>query len=101
MSRNWQKHWSCIAKNVAPREGRVSRNRVILEEAKKDGIVAPREGRVSRNFENVKEYAMPTVAPREGRVSRNYIDFLLGDGLLVAPREGRVSRNYQNSMSQF
>ena len=55
--------------------------------------VAPREGRVSRNLKlhcmDVKEL----VAPREGRVSRNMAHITNDSDMHVAPREGRVSRN--------
>ena len=56
-------------------------------------FVAPREGRVSRNGMGVEQNGALGVAPREGRVSRN-LDVRAKRHLMdVAPREGRVSRN--------
>ena len=39
--------------------------------------VAPREGRVSRNGLSYEYAAQPIVAPREGRVSRNYAAYVI------------------------
>ena len=55
--------------------------------------VAPREGRVSRNRSSPRHSRDCFVAPREGRVSRNLFRFGFFYDLDVAPREGRVSRN--------
>ena len=61
--------------SVAPREGRVSRNRGAVP-GSLPVIVAPREGRVSRNRIIISLYsAAEFVAPREGRVSRNVVNF--------------------------
>ena len=60
---------------VAPREGRVSRNR-IYRVAALYSVVAPREGRVSRNLRLAERQRQSAVAPREGRVSRNVYTFL-------------------------
>ena len=57
--------------NVAPREGRVSRNHCFRVKAQFCGLVAPREGRVSRNLDKQGNFLIAQVAPREGRVSRN------------------------------
>ena len=56
---------------VAPREGRVSRNRAEFPQILRWAVVAPREGRVSRNVLQYMDRHEVHVAPREGRVSRN------------------------------
>ena len=58
-----------------------------------DNDVAPREGRVSRNDNDYQGPAAGRVAPREGRVSRNIFASVVFQTPAVAPREGRVSRN--------
>ena len=62
--------------------------------------VAPREGRVSRNLEVPYKTINYRVAPREGRVSRNHWLAPGAKGLNVAPREGRVSRNLNHDLIQ-
>ena len=59
-----------VTRNVAPREGRVSRNN-FHNPTVSSLIVAPREGRVSRNNNAPPTFRGGIVAPREGRVSRN------------------------------
>ena len=71
MSRNGPIMTLAPSMNVAPREGRVSRNIFHMETEKGRENVAPREGRVSRNQGPAKRVRLSLVAPREGRVSRN------------------------------
>ena len=49
----------------------MSRNLFYSGDRTDRGQVAPREGRVSRNFVMISKPGLLTVAPREGRVSRN------------------------------
>ena len=65
-----------------------------MDTLRQGDLVAPREGRVSRNPILLPDEAVRRVAPREGRVSRNYAGIEKIRSVGVAPREGRVSRNY-------
>ena len=56
----------------------------------------PREGRVSRNPVLLVKCVLLLVTPREGRVSRNlWLSVVTEYAAVVTPREGRVSRNLQ------
>ena len=71
----------------------MSRNEIMPQHVRFFSV-APREGRVSRNRGAVPGSLPVIVAPREGRVSRNRIIISLYSAAeFVAPREGRVSRN--------
>ena len=70
MSRNYIHFASRRLSSVAPREGRVSRNKPVIWSIWVT-VVAPREGRVSRNARLNAQREAEKVAPREGRVSRN------------------------------
>ena len=93
MSRNYHLVLQYMDQHIAPREGRVSRNRITQGPDIMDAI-APREGRVSRNqTADILRYST-FIAPREGRVSRNTGKVITTiTAVKIAPREGRVSRN--------
>ena len=70
----------------------MSRNAIYVRMTDKKEV-APREGRVSRNYKAKGQFHDSPVAPREGRVSRNPPLAAPSERPKVAPREGRVSRN--------
>ena len=73
MSRNWKERFRKDYLNVAPREGRVSRNECQPCGQKCFNMSRPARGVCVEIVKSEEMSIAFRVAPREGRVSRNYV----------------------------